>query len=222
MQFLHVKSCGRLRAFTKHSPLSAAPSVQLPIVAAERCIMIEVAPTHEPAGAQPTAIDFGVDPLLLRAAVQGTQVGLTMTRAQLLPVGTSRLTTARHAVTVMVGLVGVHSGNIALNMADSAAKHLASGLLCTPILDIDEDCVDAIMEIGNMVAGGIKTSLASTPYAMQNISLPSLVLGQRYSVAYSRGIRTVSVEFELTDMPFSLMNDRFLSSTLSLLGTAGA
>ncbi len=184
--------------------------------------MLEVAPINEPAAAPPTTIDLGVDPVLLVAAVQGTHVGLAMTGAKLLPVGTSRLTTARHAVTAMVGLVGVHSGNVALNMSESAAMYLASGLLATPITDINEDCVDAIMEIGNMVAGGIKTFLAPTPYAMQNISLPSLVLGQRYSMAYSRGIRTVSVEFELTGMPFSLMNDRFLSSTLSLLGTAGA
>jgi len=184
--------------------------------------MLEVESSNQSTGVLPTAVDFGVDPVLLAAAVQGTYVGLTMTRAKLLPVGTSRLTTARHAVTVMVGLVGAHSGNVALNMSETAAMYLASGLLCSPITEINEDCVDSIMEIGNMVAGGIKSSLASTQYAMQNISLPSLVLGQQYSMAYSRGIRSVSVEFELTDMPFSLMNGRFLSCTLSLLGGSGA
>jgi CheY-specific phosphatase CheX len=184
--------------------------------------MLEVAAVYENTGALPTNIDFGVDPLLLAAVVQGTHIGLMMTRARLLPVGTSRLTTARHAVTAMVGLVGVHSGNVALNMSEHAALYLASGLLSTTFTDINEDCVDAIMEIGNMVAGGIKNSLASTPYAMQHISLPSLVLGQRYTMAYSRGIRTVSVEFELSDMPFSQMNGRYISCTLSLLGSVGA
>lgn len=183
--------------------------------------MFEVAPCVQVASVSPVAIDFGVDPVLLAAAVQGTHVGLSMTHTKLVPVGTSRLSTARHAVSVVVGLVGAHSGNVALNMSESAALHLASSLMGTSIAQFDEDCLDAIMELGNMVAGGIKTALAATPYAMQNISLPSLVLGQGYSMAYSRGIRTVSVEFELIEMPFSLMNARFISSTLSLLRGTG-
>lgn len=179
--------------------------------------------TVEGATALPNlAVAFGVDPTLLAATLQGTYVGLRMTRVRIVPVGTSRLVTARHAVTIMVGLVGAHSGNIALNLSESAALHLASELLGTPITEMNEDCVDAVMEIGNMVAGGIKTALASTQYSMQNISLPSLVLGQSYAMAYSRGISAVSVEFELPDMPFSLMNGRFFSSTLSLLRGTGA
>jgi CheY-specific phosphatase CheX len=167
-------------------------------------------------------VDFGVDPLLLKAVVRGMRVGLQMTRATVSPIGASRLTTARHAITVMVGLVGVHSGNIALNLSESAAKHLASGLLGSTVTEINEDCVDAIMEIGNMVAGGIKTALAETGYAMANISLPSLVLGQSYSMAYARGISAVCVEFELTDLSFSAMDARYVSTALSLLRGTGA
>lgn len=167
-------------------------------------------------------IDFGVDPTLLKAVVRGTNVGLQMTHTKIVPIGTSRLTTARHSITVMVGLVGVHSGNIALNLSEAAALHLATGLLGSPVTEINEDCVDAIMEIGNMVAGGIKTALVSTGFAMANISLPSLVLGQSYSMAYARGIQAVSVEFELQQMPFSTMNARYFSSTLSLLRGTGA
>lgn len=205
----------------KDRPLSAALKLTGPF-GPHRATMLELESVVKDANVLPANVNFGVDPLLLAAAVQGTNVGLTMTRAKLIPVGTSRLTTARHAVTVMVGLVGAHSGNIALNMSEAAALHLASGLLGSPVTHIDEDCVDAVMELGNMVAGGIKTALASTPYAMQNISLPSLVMGQGYSMAYSRGIRSVSVEFELSDMPFSLLNSRFISSTLSLLRGTGA
>lgn len=169
-----------------------------------------------------TPLDFGVDPVLLAATVRGTRMGLSMTQANIVPVGTSRLTTARHAVTIMVGLVGVHSGNIALNFSEAAAKHLAAGLLHTIVDEMNEICIDAVMELGNMVAGGIKRELVSSEFAIENISLPSLVLGQSYSMAYSRGIRTVSVEFELPDMPFSPLNGRFFSSTLSLLSGTGS
>jgi len=175
-----------------------------------------IAPLHEDA-----EIELGVDRTLLRACVQGTKVGLQMTGASPTPIGTSRLTTARHEITVMVGLVGSSSGNVALNLSTAAALHLASGFLGSPITVISEDCIDAVMEIGNMVAGGIKTALASTGYAMSNISLPSLVLGQSYSMAYARGIKAVCVEFEIPEMPFSSMNARYFSSTLSLMRSAG-
>jgi len=184
--------------------------------------MLQVESNHAGAASVPPVVDFGVEPVLLKAVLQGTQSGLTMANAELVPVGTSRLTTARHAVTVMVGLAGIHSGNLALNLSESAALHLASGLLGAAVLEMNEECVDAVMELGNMVAGGIKTSLVSTAYAVQNISLPSLILGQSYSMAFSRGICAVSVEFELPQMPFSLMNGRFLSSTLSFLRGTGA
>lgn len=167
-------------------------------------------------------VDLGIDPDLLRACVHGTNVGIRMTKAELVPVGASRLVNARHAVTVMVGLVGGHSGNLALNLSEAGALHLASGLLGSKVTEIDDDCVDAVMEIGNMVAGGIKSALADTRYAMSSISLPSLILGRQYSMAYARGISVVSVEFEVLEMPFASMNARYLSTTLSLMRSAGA
>jgi CheY-specific phosphatase CheX len=180
--------------------------------------MIEVEPVAAPKN---ETIDLGIDPVLLRACVHGTNVGIRMTHAEIVPVGTSRLVNARHSVSVMVGLVGSHSGNIALNLSEAGVLHFASGLLGTKMTEIDEDVVDAIMEIGNMVAGGIKTALAETKYAMTSISLPSLIFGRQYNMAYARGIRVISVEFEIAGMPFASMNARYLSATLSLMQTSG-
>ena len=180
--------------------------------------MLEIDPIAPP---RHETIDLGIDPALLRACVHGTNVGMRMTHAEVVPVGASRLVNARHAVTVMVGLVGGHSGNVALNLSEPAVLHIAGGLLGTKMTDIDEDCVDAVMEIGNMVAGGIKTALAETRYAMSSISLPSLILGRQYNMAYARGIRVVSVEFEILGMSFASMSSRYLSSSLSLMQSAG-
>jgi len=166
-------------------------------------------------------LDLGVDPALLRGVIFGTHIGLQMTHAKMAPIGASRITTARHGITVMVGLVGRHSGNMAINLSESAALRLAGALLGTPFQEIDEDCVDAIMELGNMVAGGIKSTLANTPFTVDNISLPSVVIGHKYSMGYSRGISSVSVEFELSEMPFASMTARYFSTTLSLLRISG-
>jgi len=167
-------------------------------------------------------LDLGVDPLLLKAVIHGTDIGLRMTHAKLVPVGTSRMTTSRHGMTVMVGLAGRCSGNVALNLSDAAALHLAGGLMGNQPTRVDEECIDAIMELGNMVAGGVKRVLADSNRSVDNISLPSLVIGHSYSMGFARGISVVSVEFELPEMPFFAMNARYISTTLSLLRTSGA
>ena len=40
-------------------------------------------------------------------------------------------------------------------------------------------------------------------------------------MVYTRGIKSVSVEFELCDMPFGKMNARYFSAAVSLLRSAG-
>jgi CheY-specific phosphatase CheX len=167
------------------------------------------------------ALDVGVDSSLLKAVLHGTELGLRMTRCKLTPVGTSRIAMSRHGITVGVGLVGRHSGNMALNLSEAAALHLAGALLGSSFHCMDEDCIDAVMELGNMVAGGMKRMLAETVYVIENISLPSLVMGHSYAVGHSRGVQAVSVEFELPEMPFSSMSARYFSTTLSLLRSSG-
>jgi len=166
-------------------------------------------------------LDFGVDPLLLKAVIFGTDIGLKMTGVKLTTIGTSRIPTVRHSITAMVGLVGRHSGNVTLNLSEAATLHLAGALMSGTFTEIDEDCVDAVMELANMVAGGIKATLSGTEHAVENISLPSIVIGHSHAVGYARGIVAVSVEFELPGMPFSTTSARFFSTTLSLLRTAG-
>jgi len=184
--------------------------------------MLDLDSFSTPAYVPSLPLDMGVDPILLKAVVHGTDIGLKMTNVKLMPIGTSRITTSRHGITVMVGLVGRHSGNMALNLSEAAALHLAGALLERTFDCIDEDCVDAIMELGNMVAGGVKGTLVDSSFAIDNISLPSVVIGRNYAMGYARGISAVSVEFELPEMPFSSMNARYFSTTLSLLRTSGA
>jgi len=184
--------------------------------------MLDLDAFSSPAYVPSLALDMGVDQTLLKAVVHGTEIGLKMTNCKLVPIGTSRITTSRHGISVMVGLVGRHSGNMALNLSEAAARHLAGALLDRSFDTIDEDCIDAIMELGNMVAGAVKGTLIDSSFAVDNISLPSVVIGQNYAMGYSRGISAVSVEFELPEMPFSSMNARYFSTTLSLLRSSGA
>ncbi len=84
-----------------------------------------------------------------------------------------------------------------------------------------DDTLDAAMELGNMVAGCMKERLYGSKFEVANISLPSVVIGAKYDFYYSRGIQTVSVEFELEELPALWTEDRFLSTTISLLRGSG-
>jgi hypothetical protein len=52
---------------------------------------------------------------------------------------------------------------------------------------------------------------------MQNISVPSVIIGQSYGVHYARGMHTISVDFELEEMPITDLRERFFTVSLSLL-----
>lgn len=58
-------------------------------------------------------------------------------------------------------------------------------------------------------------------YQVSNISLSSFIFDPGCQVLYPRGSDTVGVEFELGDMPFSSLNDRFFSVNVSLLPGSG-
>jgi len=164
---------------------------------------------------------LNVDDTLLDAVMNGTIKGLEMTALKATPVGASRLARASHEMSVIIGLAGKNNGSVAINLSRRAMMMVAGGLLGEPQADLNEDNLDAMMEVGNMVAGSIKEALMKSDFAVAEISLPSLVFGRDFSILWARGITTASVEFELDDMPVLHMNDRFFSTSISLLRGSG-
>lgn len=156
------------------------------------------------------------DPLL-QAVIQGTQQGLEM--AAIVPEcgGASRLSQTHRAISVMVGLVGRSNGTLTVNMSERAMLYLAGKLLFEEQESITEDNVDAICEVGNMIAGCTKEALEGSEYELTNISVPSLIFGANYNVHFTRGIDLCTIEFELPDMPYAFFDDRIFTVTISLL-----
>jgi CheY-specific phosphatase CheX len=166
-------------------------------------------------------VNLQVDQGLLTAIINGTTKGLSMCEIVPAPVGASRLTNGRHRMSVMLGLVGGSSGSLVMNLAESAMLFLAGKMLGEDQAALSEDNIDAIMEIGNIVAGAVKDDLVETEHKVREISLPSLVLGETYSMVYARGITTVCVEFELPFFPASKLHDRYFSTTISMMRRSG-
>ena len=144
-------------------------------------------------------------------------MGLQMADVQPLAVGAARFYTTASDVSVIVGLVGKSNGSATINMSEACMLHLASKLLCEELKQPGEEAYDAIMEIGNMITGSIKDILANTEFELSHISVPSLILGSSYNVYYTRGISTVSVAFEIEDIPVTHQPDRYFSTTVSLM-----
>ena len=158
-----------------------------------------------------------VDQTLLEAVIKGTTAGLSMAGIAPPPVGASRFFDARRPVSVIIGVVGDNNGSVTVNMSEDAMLWLAGKMLLDDGLEANEEAMDAILEVGNLVAGAIKEELTGTEHEAQNISVPSIIMGAAYSVMYTRGMNTVTVEFELEDMPLSKMSDRFMTTTISLM-----
>ena len=158
-----------------------------------------------------------VDPTLLDAVIKGTHVGLQMTGITPPPVGASCFFDSRRTVSIMVGVVGQNNGSCTVNVSEKAMLWLAGKLLFEEQTEVNEESIDAIMEVGNMVAGAIKEELVGTQFEAANISVPSMIWGASYNVVYTRGMSTVTVEFELEDMPLSMLGDRFFTVTLALM-----
>lgn len=180
--------------------------------------MIEVEAALKPSSPLgTTSLPLEIEPLLLDAVIRGTREGLEMTGLNPPPIGASKYCTASRSISVVVGLVGRTNGSVTLSMSERAMLHIAGRLLGEEKAVLDEMAFDAIGEVGNMIGGRIKEVLIGSDYESDNISVPSVIIGQSYNVHYTRGMHTLSVEFELTDMKFSDMKERFFTTSLALL-----
>jgi CheY-specific phosphatase CheX len=158
-----------------------------------------------------------IDQTLMRCVIEGAQAGLQMAGINPPPIGASRFYSTPREISVLVGLVGEDNGTMTINISERGMLYLAGKLLMEEQEEVSEDNFDAICEVGNMIAGSTKEALAGTEYNIDRISVPSLVLGASYDVFYTRGITSVSVEFELEDIPVTQQHDRFFTTCISLM-----
>ncbi len=81
----------------------------------------------------------------------------------------------------VVGFTGRLSGLLCLHFSSDMACNVAAGLLGMQVTHVDETVRDAIGELSNMLAGGLKKGLSKTDN-MFKISIPSVVEGSEYSL----------------------------------------
>lgn len=122
-------------------------------------------------------------------------------------------------VTGLIGLSGKCTGFLSLSMPERVATLAVSGLSMEEYKTINAQVVDGVGEITNIIAGGFKTKLFNTPWMVNNITVPSVILGDHYNISYSKGIEYCGVTFEVDDSDTLSIHGRVFSVNTSLMQT---
>ena len=105
-----------------------------------------------------------------------------------------------YTVSAIIGLGGAVTGCIVLGFSAPVALALASGLTNAPITALNADCVDALGEIVNMIAGSAKKEL---PGGLNTLSIPNVILGS-HKIQYPTGVPIIVLPCQSTAGAFTI------------------
>lgn len=169
-----------------------------------------------PAASQDLPIDFNRE--LFNAVVEAVPKGLAMCGGKAKCVGVSRMPSKQHGeVTGLIGAHGRVSGFIAVNMSKRLALHMVDGLLGERYPDLTPQVIDGAGEVTNIIVGGVKSALSRGDWGFAQITVPSVIVGDGYQVAFASGLELLDVSFEVENPEAIVVSDRLLHVTLSLL-----
>ena len=162
---------------------------------------------------------LSLNSLIINSLIASVESGLQMCDLKVRVVGVTKIPVQLPdaPVTGLIGLSGKCTGFIAVSMPERVATLAVSGLLMEEHKTINAQVVDGIGEMTNVIAGGIKTKLYNTPWMINNITVPSVILGSHYNISFSKGIEFCGVTFEVDDPDTLSIQDRVFSVNASLI-----
>lgn len=161
---------------------------------------------------------FSADPQQLKAIVSAVDNCLTMCDAKARCVGMSTVPNRDPgSVTGMLGVHGDVSGFVTVNLCEKVALSLVGGLLQTQFDALDHQIIDGVGEITNIIGGSIKNGLAGSPWAFSHVTVPSVIVGHNYHIAYAKGLQYLSATFEHESADTFLLEERLLHVAISLI-----
>ena len=121
---------------------------------------------------------------------------------------------------LITGMIGVHgkvSGFVTVNMSERLAIKAVEGLLQDSFGELTSQVVDGAGELTNIIVGGVKSILGGTPWSFSHITVPSVIIGKGYQIAYARGLDFVCATFEHDNQEAVMLEDRLMRVSVSLL-----
>ena len=108
------------------------------------------------------------------------------------------------ALTSMIGLGGHVKGAVALSFPEETALALAGNLLCMEVSEMNQEVSDAMAEMVNIVAGSAKTKFKDADKNPVDISLPTVVYGNNFTIGCPSQAMWLEVSFKSDLGPFTL------------------
>ncbi len=109
----------------------------------------------------------------------------------------------QNSISGIIGLAGSKKGLLAIHLPETTALAVTSAFLGMDVTEVDEDVRDAIGELANMLGGSLKAVLDPGGSDIQ-LSMPSAVHGEEYSIDCLAHAQMVSVPFSFDDHQFSV------------------
>ena len=100
------------------------------------------------------------------------------------PIGVSSGNTAPPDIMAIVGISGPTRGTLSIGFPAGTALSMVGRILGAPVALIDETVSDGVAEIANIVAGSAKAKLNTNADRPLDLSLPTVVYGNKYDVQY--------------------------------------
>ena len=157
--------------------------------------------------------------LIINSMITSVESCLQMCNLKVRVVGVTKIPVQlpKAPITGLIGLSGKCTGFISILIPERVATLAVSKLLMEECTTINAQVVDGIGEITNIIAGGLKTKLFNTPWTVNNITIPSVILGDNYNISYSKGIEYCGVTFEVDDPDTITIHDRVFMVNTSLM-----
>lgn len=165
-----------------------------------------------------TLNEFAADPTILKSIIDAVNSSLSMCDTEAKWVGMSAIPTRDPGnITGMIGIHGEVSGFITVNMAETVAMSMIGGLLQDQFEKLTPQVIDGAGEITNIIAGGIKKGLSRTPWSFSHVTVPSVIVGQNYQIAYAGGLQYLCATFEHQNDEALLLDDRLIKVAVSMI-----
>ncbi|HEB51389.1 MAG TPA: chemotaxis protein CheX [Desulfobulbus sp.] len=106
-------------------------------------------------------------------------------------------------ISSMIGLAGDLKGLLSVHCPRQVALAVSGAMLGMEPEELDDDVKDAMGEIANMVAGGLKASLLEAGSNVE-LAIPTTVVGNSIRTSGFSGASTIIVPFSVPDGDFAV------------------
>lgn len=130
--------------------------------------------------------------------VFNTMIMLEATAGRPLP---ERATAFQSSVSALLGLSGDLKGMLCIHCPEQGARAITASLLGMEVEELNEDVNDAMGELANMVAGGLKTQLTAAGKSLE-LSIPTAIAGDSYSINSLAAAEFITIPFAVEDWQF--------------------